>query len=268
MWAQTAPSARPLGRKGKQGHFRRARRCAYERSRRARAYVACRNGLLAERQFEARSVQIPTLPKVPQLRAWKLAFRDELASISRSPDEGSRWSLDVDKKSYTEFSNSGSFPNLVSVLAAASSSAMMGELGRDISLKKGQAVRKEQDLKGRQLLPLLYNHYRLSGTDGAIFEFQDPLNIEMKGGGIPEQVGNHPCRNFPTSRRQHLWDALPGAGAETLKFEDYERLPNGHSENTCELLFTIDRRHLDAKRPCEARDELSNGGGRVLPPSN
>lgn len=45
----------------------------------------------------------------------------------------------------------------------------------------------------------------------------------------------------------------------------YEELPFGHTETDCKLSLTIAPRYLEAKRRIKARDELSRGGGRVLP---
>lgn len=53
-------------------------------------------------------LQIPELPQVPQFRAWLLALRYEVATASGSPEDGFRWILEVDRKSYHELSNNGS----------------------------------------------------------------------------------------------------------------------------------------------------------------
>lgn len=68
-------------------------------------------------------------------------------------------------------------PTLDPRLAAALRKAMTGELSRQINLRKEQAARKQQYLKGRQILSMLYDHYRVSEEDGAALEFQDLLNV-------------------------------------------------------------------------------------------
>lgn len=56
--------------------------------------------------------------------------------------------------------------------------------GRQNKLKKGQATGKEQYLTERQIVPMLYDQYRVSEKGGAVLEIQDLLNDEMKGGDL------------------------------------------------------------------------------------
>lgn len=108
----------------------------------------------------------------------------KITSAPGSPDDGFRWVLEVEKKSYDELGDSGMFQTLDSKLAAALSKAMTGELGRQVNLKKEQAARKEQCLKRRQIWSMFYDHDRVSQADGAILEFQGWLNVEVNDGDV------------------------------------------------------------------------------------
>lgn len=140
----------------------------------------------------------------------------------------------------------------------------MGELGRHINLKKAQAARKEQRLKWRQILSLLYDHYRVSETDGAIHDFQDLLNAEMKGGDLRaffQRMETNGRRNVAGSRSIHFGDALSHPGPEAGLREHlsyFERLPVGLPEKNCQFLLALARRYLEAKRRRKARDDMSN----------
>lgn len=157
---------------------------AAARRLRARKKAELRSNLNPVPSFEARSIYVPSLPQVPQFRAWQLAPRDEFDCASGSPDDGLQWVLELGKKSYNELGDSGMFPTLDSKLAAALSKVMGGELGRQINLKKEQVARKQQYLKGRQIWSMLHDHYRVSETDCPILKFHDLLNVEMKGGDL------------------------------------------------------------------------------------
>lgn len=108
-----------------------------------------------------------------------MARRDGIPSAPGSPDDGFRWVLKVEKKSYEDL-----FPTLDAKLAVALSKAMTGELGCQINLRKEHAAKKEQYLRGRHILSMLYDDHRVSETDGAILEFQDLFNVEMRWGEI------------------------------------------------------------------------------------
>lgn len=96
--------------------------------------------LKADRRLEASIVQVPTLPKVPHLSAWKLALCDEVASALRCPDDGFRWILEVEKESYDDPQCRVHFPTLDTKLAAALSKAITGERCRQIKLEKEHAA--------------------------------------------------------------------------------------------------------------------------------
>lgn len=123
--------------------------------------------------MEARTVQVPALALVVQFTVSQLALLDEVASASACPDDGVRWSLDVRKKCYDEL-----LCTLGAKLAAAVGKATIAELGRHIDLKKKQATIHGKFLKGRLIFSLLYEHDRVSETDGTILEFRDFLNAE------------------------------------------------------------------------------------------
>lgn len=61
---------------------------------------------------------------------------------------------------------------------------MTGYFGCLTNLEKEQAAREEQYLKGRQLLWMLYDHYPVSETDGAILSVQDVVDVGKKGGDL------------------------------------------------------------------------------------
>ena len=117
---------------------------------------------------EAEVVRIPSLPTVPQFRSWKLSVRDEIAGASGKPDAGFAWIMEIEKtkNGIDDLRDSGPFPSLDAKLAASLSKALTGELARQINIVKEQKASEGLFLKGRQILFMVYQHYRISEPKG------------------------------------------------------------------------------------------------------
>ena len=121
------------------------------------------------------------VPSDQGFRAWKLALRGEVASVSGDPERGFAWILQVEARGVTlaTLAESGEFPTLDAKLAAALSKATTGEFARRINIVKEERAVKGLLLKGRQILFLIYQHYRMSEVEGHTLDFQDPLAVVM-----------------------------------------------------------------------------------------
>ena len=75
--------------------------------------------------------------------------------------------------------NSGEIPTLDAKLAAALSKASRGEFARRINITKEEYATKGMLLKGRQILWLVYQHYKTSEVEGEMLEMQDLLAVRM-----------------------------------------------------------------------------------------
>ena len=112
---------------------------------------------------EADKIDVKTMPKVADFRAWKLALRDEIAGASGDPQRGFAWIMEVEQRGVALIclEDSGFFPTLDAKLAAALSKAIHGEFARRVNvMKEEQARSRRLMLNGRQILFLLYHHYR------------------------------------------------------------------------------------------------------------
>lgn len=150
---------------------------------------------------------------------------------------------------------------------------MTGELGRHISLKKGRPQGEVFEGVAHPSI-VVQPHDRVSEIDGAILEFQDPLNVEMQGGDLREFLNERGALvGMSPLPEEHILVTLFRARAQKrsgLKDQssNYERFPLGHPEMHNGFLVTIISICPEAKRCCKARDELSTGGGCALPSSD
>ena len=87
---------------------------------------------------EADKIEIKTMPKVADFRAWKLLLRDEIAGASGDPQRGFAWIMEVEEAgvSLRTLEDSGLFPTLDAKLAAALSKAIHGEFARRVNVMK------------------------------------------------------------------------------------------------------------------------------------
>ncbi len=99
---------------------------------------------------EAESVKVPGRPSPPQLRSWKVAVRDEVASASGNPEAGFQWiaAVDAPGASLEALALIGEFPTLVATLSKIAA----GDLGRQLTTIKEQHFKRGNYLKGRQII--------------------------------------------------------------------------------------------------------------------
>lgn len=167
---------------------------------------------------------------------------------------------------------SGSFPTLDAKLAAALSKVTTDELGRQINFKKEQAALHGNFLKGRQILSLLYEHYRVCETDGAILEFQDLLNIEMQGGGLRAflnewEIARVGMSKVPTTDVLEILFRIHIQKHSGLKehLSYYERLPSGHEDKKLRL-FAFHRAPLPRNQTKKQSAGRARAWRRKSPP--
>ncbi len=224
---------------------------------------------------EAEVLKVLALPSASQFRAWKLALRDEVAGASGVPDEAFAWAMCVERPETTfdSLGESGAFASLDAKLAAALSKILQGELARQVNIRKEKMASTGRLMKGRQILWLLYQHFKISQAEGSLLEFQDLLNVKLQGDGL---------RTFLND-----WDSVLLAMAqeppveilETLfrlqiqryqplrdQLAYYDRLDHGHADRSYAFLISAARRHLEQRRRAETREALSRGGSAYALP--
>ena len=69
-------------------------------------------------------------------------------------------------------------------LAAGIAKVAQGDLGRSINTAKERLALQGIFMKGRQALKMVYDHYKISETEGSLLEFQDLLKVTLKNDNL------------------------------------------------------------------------------------
>jgi hypothetical protein len=106
-----------------------------------------------------------------------------VAGASGDPDNGFKWVTEVEGQgaNLAHLYDSAPFHTLDAKLAASLTKIMSGEFARQIYILMEERASKGKFLKGRQILLLLYQHYKISEVDGQMLDFQDLVAVHMVG---------------------------------------------------------------------------------------
>ena len=139
------------------------------------------------------------------------------------------------------------------------------------------AAKSDAMVGGRQLLHIVFNHYKISDEIGLVYNFSDLMAVKLRG--------DNALAGFLLS-----WDSvLDGISEEpsvivkeTLFIEQlrsctvieeeiahYDRMPPGHADRTYEFLRLTVQRYLQRKRQNDNRKAVASalGGGGGRPPT-
>ena len=114
-------------------------------------------------------------------RAWKLNVRLQCSSACKKPQKAIRWLNRVDEKTFDQLSVSGKIWESVDVrLAAAIQAHAKGQLGRQINAASEKAINENKILKGRQMLHIIYEHFKTDEAYGHVNNITDVISVKMK----------------------------------------------------------------------------------------
>ena len=135
---------------------------------------------------EADHVKISKLPRVDQLRSFKNLVRQEVVASSGRGDPAFHWILEVeeDGKTFDSFAKSGrDYESLDCKLATALTKTCDGTtLGRDITAKTEQEAKEKRNIKGRQMLWMIYEHFKTNQQACQLFSILDLSKVAFSGG--------------------------------------------------------------------------------------
>ena len=123
------------------------------------------------------------MPDATQFKAWRIAVRQEITAASGRGDEAFAWALKVEAESATLDSlfESEGFDSLDAKLSSALAKVASGELGRRITHMMEVQAQAGKMVKGRQILWMIYQQFRLSEEAGAMYDFSDIMAVRLKG---------------------------------------------------------------------------------------
>ena len=132
---------------------------------------------------EADVIKFPMIPTAAQFKAWKTEVRSIVASASKDPSGAFAWILEVESDSATYESlaiPSPQFETLDAKVSAGLAQVCKGELGRRVTLKTEEEAKVKRLIKGRQILWMIYEEYRLNQEAGALHDITDLMKLQLK----------------------------------------------------------------------------------------
>ena len=84
-------------------------------------------------------------------------------------------------KDYTDLEDSGDFESLEAKIASGLSEILHGKFQRRINVLEEREASQGKMLSGRSLAWLIDKEMKVSETEGALLEFDDLLQVELKG---------------------------------------------------------------------------------------
>jgi hypothetical protein len=131
---------------------------------------------------EADSIKIPMLPTAAQFKSWKNAVRSAVSSASRLPAQAFEWIMKVEATDVT-YNDLSQCPKTFETLDAKLSAALMlickGELGRKITLRTEEEAKAMKLIRGRQILWMVYEEYRINEEAGSLNDITDLMKVKM-----------------------------------------------------------------------------------------
>ena len=214
-------------------------------------------------------VKVEPLPDPKGFRKWKMALRKLVAGASTDPDEAFKWFCEVDSaKAPEELNQKGKFTILDAKLAAGLGKVLGGELGRQIEILEEQAALKSQMLSGRATAWHIFQHYKLSETEGAILEFEDLQKVELKGENLRALVNDWDLvlcslKEVPSKSILESMFRTQLNKAESMKtvlaLYDQDITQKGASKDYDRLL-SMTRTHVAQKRRDKVANDLRSRG--------
>ena len=144
----------------------------------------------AEKQrLQISDLRFDKFPTPATFACWKIRFKTEVCTCSQFPTEAMQWIKEVelvdsvDELRSSSSSRGISMPNF-EVLDARIASALNkiihnSHFKRRISLEEQKAQKQDRFLRGRQIAYLIYEQFRVTGTDDSVENYTDLFTIAL-----------------------------------------------------------------------------------------
>jgi hypothetical protein len=214
---------------------------------------------------EADQIKLHALPNTVQRRGWRTLVRDEVLAAFGRGKIAFDWIVEVEKPgaTYATFANVGEFESLDGKLFAALTKVMTGELGRKVNQVKETGTKAGVLFRGRQVLWLVYDHYRMNDELGLIYDFRDLNSVRMRGGSLESFLNS--WENVLLGMKKQPDEVIIRAlfleqirSSQAIKEElaYFDRLKAGSTEKRNADLHETARAYLERKRLKDNRRQL------------
>ena len=225
---------------------------------------------------EHAKIELPGFPTMLSLHAFKLAVVEHTVTASCRSDHHRvvRWIRLVDRPGIKmkQLDPPGrNYRTLDCKLATALLKFQTGEFGRRVNIMKKRVMRKDKGklLCGRQILWMLYNHFRTNKNLGQIHSIVDLARIQWRGDGQIEAFRNDweslveglPYKTSRTYMAELLLDQLTKSIVLKSKVDKYKKKYPSRRKSYSKLLAIIDR-YLHDRQEVENRKKLEQEQAR------
>ena len=149
-----------------------------------------------QQRLQISDLHFDKFPTPATFACWKIRFKTEVCTCSQFPTEAMQWIKEVELvDSVDEIRSSSStrgisMPNF-EVLDARIASALNkiihnSHFKRKISLEERKAQKEDRFLRGRQIAYLIYEQFRVTGTDDSVENYTDLFSIVLRNDDIQE----------------------------------------------------------------------------------
>ena len=149
-----------------------------------------------QQRLQISDLHFDKFPTPATFACWKIRFKTEVCTCSQFPTEAMQWIKEVELvDSVDELRSSSStrgisMPNF-EVLDARIASALNkiihnSHFKRKISLEEQKAQKEDRFLRGRQIAYLIYEQFRVTGTDDSVENYTDLFTIVLRNDDIQE----------------------------------------------------------------------------------
>ena len=143
-----------------------------------------------QQRLQISDLHFDKFPTPATFACWKIRFKTEVCTCSQFPTEAMQWIKEVELvDSVDELRSSSStrgisMPNF-EVLDARIASALNkiihnSHFKRRISLEEQKAQKQDRFLRGRQIAYLIYDYFRVTGTDDSVENYTDLFTIVLR----------------------------------------------------------------------------------------
>ena len=149
-----------------------------------------------QQRLQISDLHFDKFPTPATFLCWKIRFKTEVCTCSQFPTEAMQWIKEVElADSVDELKSSASIRSIpmpdFEVLDARIASALNkiihnSHFKRKISLEEQKAQKEDRFLRGRQIAFLIYEQFRVTGTDSSVETYTDLFTIAVRNGDIQE----------------------------------------------------------------------------------
>ena len=149
-----------------------------------------------QQRLQISDLHFDKFPTPATFACWKIRFKTEVCTCSQFPTEAMQWIKEVELVDSVDDLRSSSsirgisMPNF-EVLDARIASALNkiihnSHFKRKISLEEQKAQKEDRFLRGRQIAYLIYEQFRVTGTDDSVENYTDLFTIALLNDDIQE----------------------------------------------------------------------------------